>query len=128
MSTKLTPAQLHAVALVAKDASKVRDKLTPGEYSVDFGVQITGTLKVGDVQGFTSSAKPDAIDVIAALLMSFGPKKRFTIAESITAELLDAVDDESRTAAKDIFTRLATPISGERRGSVAGKLDVAIID
>lgn len=125
---QLTPAQLHALALVAKGASKVRDKLVAQDYPVDFGVQISGVVTVSGDQTVTLSTKPSAVDVIASLLSEWGPKKRIEIASAVSAEKLAAVTPEQRLLATEIFDRLAIQAPTTRRGSVAGKLDVAVID
>ncbi len=125
---KLTAPQLHALACLAKDAAKVRGKLAVRSYDVDFGVQITGTLNVAGDATCTLTKKPAAERILAAILETYGPRKRIEIAEAITADKLEQVDEASVQLVTDLINRLATKSTSTRRGAVAGQFDVAVID
>ena len=126
----LSPIQLHALQRLAKDAGKVRGKLTVGTHDVDFGVQVNGSITVSGDQAFQSTSKPDAVTIAAILLGTYGVRKR----KSIVAQLLDssgiesAVNDDLRTLATELIDGLASSKQSTRRGSVTGELDCAVID
>lgn len=125
---QLTAPQLHALACIAKDAGKVRGKLAVRSYDVDFGVQITGTLNVAGNSTRVRTEKPAAERILAAILETYGPRKRVEIADAITADKLEQVDESTLTLVTDLINRLATKSTSVRRGAVAGTFDVAVID
>ncbi len=125
---QLTAPQLHALACIPKDAAKVRGKLAVRSYDVDFGVQITGTLNVAGNATCTITKKPSAERILAAILATYGPRKRLEIADAITADKLELVDESTLTLVTHLINRLATKSTSVRRGAVAGSFDVAVID
>lgn len=125
----LTPAQLHALQLIAKPAKGVRSKLSAGPHDVDFGLQINGTVHVSGNQSITVSSKPDAVTVAALILGTYGPRKRRQIvADLIAGDHAGAVDDGLRELAGEMILGLTSTKPGSRIGSVSGKLDFAVIE
>lgn len=123
----LSPPQLHALRVIAKDADAVRDKLSaPHKYRLDFGLQIRGSLTVGDVTPTIRSSKPDSEKLLAMLLDQFGPRKRRAVVDELIGSFRGAKPD--RELAADLVRALTTSFPVKRRGNVVGKFDVAVID
>lgn len=123
----LSPAELHALKVLAKDADKVRDQLKDGDtIPLDFGVHIVGDLVVNGASQFTASQKPDMIQVIAAVLAAVGgPKKRATLIDTIIYDgLANHADDKTTADAERLVAGLTTSALTTRRGGVTGKFDV----
>jgi hypothetical protein len=122
---KLSAEQLHALAIVGKQAAKVRKELKPVDYAVDFTVHVSGTLNVSGDQIVSSTSTPSTVTIAALLLGQFGPKKRKQLIEAIAAGTHDAlaIDEELRELAQNLIQSL-TKSTGTttRKGSVAGKL------
>ena len=123
----LSPEELHALKILAKRAEKVRGLLKPGKVSLDFGVHITGDLIIGADGQLSSLTKPSSIDLVAALLSQFGPRKRVAIADQLVERGLRAMtqDPEQTTGlAESIINALTTHALVDRRGNVTGQFDL----
>ncbi len=123
----LSPAQLHALKIVAKGAEPLRDRLKAGTQSLDFGVHITGDLIISPNGSMMQPRKADPILVIAALLSYFGTRKRSSIVEEIIESgLVKAVKDPEQTKelASTLLASLETRELVDRRGNVTGKFNV----
>ena len=128
MEQPLSPAELHALKILAKGAEDVRGRLTgPCTMPLDFGVHITGTLIVNaDTQVNSSTAASNTL-IIAALLSYFGPRKRATVVEEILdSGLAKAVKDPEQTKAlaETLVEGLKTRALAPRRGAVTGQFTV----
>lgn len=126
-TTKLTPAELHALKHVSKAADKCRAQLKPGTVELDFGVHLTGRLIVGEPSSFSQSSAPTAVDLVAALLSQFGPRKRVAIADKLIEQGLAAtiVDGEqTRPLAESVINALTTRALVQRNGNVTGEFEV----
>jgi uncharacterized membrane protein len=123
----LSPAELHALKVLAKDADKVRDQL-PDDKTIplDFGVHIVGDLIVNGTSQFSQAQKPDMISVIAAVLAAVGgPKKRATLIDAIIYDgLANHTDDKTSADAQRLVAGLTVKTVTERRGGVTGKFDM----
>lgn len=123
----LTPEQLHALAIVGKEASKVRGKLSVDAHELDFSVNICGTLHVSGDQTATVTSKPTAVDIAALLLGTYGPIKRKTIvADIIAGNKADGINDNLRELANELLNGLASSKTQQRRGAVTGKITASV--
>lgn len=134
----LLPQQLLALTRLtsSKLAAAARDRLKPGQvYEVDFGVRVTGSIALGHDNAYQSNNVPKSIDLVQALLMQFGPRKRQQIVnELITAGIPrtiapdeQPVEGLAETAAK-LIDGLTTTTKGTRRGNVTGDCEVTLIE
>ena len=135
----LTPAELHAVDRVGKQAAKIRDELEAGAHQVDLSVRLTGTLVVGPSQpGGTTTETPTAASLLAVLFAGASPRSREkmlavlkTRYEDWTAGAVQAepeLDLKERGLANDIFGSLSRQaMKAGKRGSVSGAIECKLI-
>jgi hypothetical protein len=129
-----SPAELHALAIVGKEAKKWRDSLTPGSYPVDLLVRLDGTVEVGEDQSRIETSKPELRDVLAYAFKLLGAKTRAKVAAAIVAHFSAANEGK---AAEDCPPKaeilgLATTVVEQCvqrsmktvRGNVTGKLRI----
>lgn len=124
----LTPQQLHALAVAAKPASKVRDDLKEGHnYRIDFAVRVKGTLSVGATQPTSSATKLDPLLLLAAVLDRLGPRKCKTVVTELLATLAGkklVVSEEATKQATRLVDSTTVTSSGTKRGNVTGEIEV----
>lgn len=129
----LEPVELHALAIAAKRASKVRDALDEGERQrVDFRVRVHGHV---DVAGASTANVRDSVKpatVLALVLDALGPKTTDKAVEGAVAACAAFVaggeepeaSHEARLAADALLERCSRLSVQSRRGAVAGEVTV----
>lgn len=106
-----------------------RDLLLPGQHPLQFRIAckhltdratevVNGELIVADQQQRTTTAKPSADELVAALLYQLTPKKRQQVVEVLAARQLQA-NDECVVMAKQIVASNSTHSISNVRGSLA---------
>lgn len=124
----LTPAEFHALKIIAKEADALRGSLVEGKsVPLDFGVHIVGDLIVNQSSQFNLSAKPSAELLVAGLLSKWGPRQRVAIVEELLeAGLTKAMKDPEQTKAlaETLISGLTTRELTTRRGAVTGKFEL----
>lgn len=129
----LRPLELHALARVAKDASKVRDALKPGlSQRVDLTLRIWGTIDVGNDQTAHVKEKPDLRHVLAVVLGTLTPKTRSTVLEQVFARLTPPRPEIELSAewlgfVEGIERELTHEKEQHRRGNVTGTLETEVM-
>lgn len=130
-STDLTPQQLHALALAAKPAGKVRDQLVEGKKSrIDFTVRVHGELVVNNSVTQASSSAAPSIDLLAGVLAEFGPRKRKAVVDAILkarSEKGYKIDEAATEQAKRLVESTKTSKTVTKRGAVTGKLQLELV-
>ncbi|WP_145176765.1 hypothetical protein [Rubripirellula lacrimiformis] len=128
-TTLLSPVQLHAIAQVAKGASKVRDELTVGNHRPEFTAMFRGELTVGDRQPASSTSAFNSEQLIAWLLDQLGPRKRVQVVNALVAATKEVtkakplpVDEKTLQLTSRLIRETSTTSSGTKRGNVAGKI------
>lgn len=131
MIAELTAEQLHAIAVAAKPAAATRNQLVEGsKVKIDFKIHLTGELIINHGGECQQTSNAPAIDLIAALLAEFGPRKRKSIVEQIVADRMKkgyAVDAAAKEQAQRLLTNAATVSMVSRRGAVTGQISAALI-
>lgn len=106
-----------------------RDLLLPGQYPLQFRIAckhsterateiVNGELLVAEQQQRTTTAKPSAEELVAAILYQLSPKKRAQVVEVLAARQLQA-NDECVVAAKQIVASNSSHSISAVRGSLA---------
>ncbi len=129
-TSQLSPAELHALKIIAKDCDKVRDQLRDNStVALDFGIHIVGDLVVNGSQQFSLSQKPDMLQVVAAVLHAVGgARKRAALIDAIIHDGLTNHHDESTLAdASRLVAGLTQQRMSERRGGVTGKFETTLV-
>ncbi len=124
---QLSAPELHAIKILAKEADEKRALLVPGKIPLDFGLHITGDLIVNANTDARQPSAPKAVELVAALLSQFGPRKRSSIMEQIVDKGLSQsiVDAEQTLAiAQQMIAELTTHSIVTRRGNVTGTFAV----
>lgn len=133
-----SPAELHAIAIVGKDAKRWRDSLTPGSYPVDLSIRIFGTLEVGEDQHSSEKDTPDLKAVLAYTLQFLGAKTRARLAAALVDHFTAANHKpapkegdkpyepraEILGLATTVIEQCTTRALKEKRGNVTGKIAV----
>lgn len=126
----MTPEQLHALAIAAKPASKVRDKLKPRKHRIDFTVRLHGELVVNADTTQASTSSVPAAELLAGVLAHFGPRKRKSVVDEILAaraakgyKLEESATDEAARLIRETQTKG----TATKRGAVTGKLTAEIV-
>lgn len=141
MSESLLPHQLMALTRIATEAKvKVaRKQLVEGStYPIDFGLRITGDMLVGLGSEYPTAVKPSPVDLVALLLAELGPRVRVKLVDRLTAAGVagmkktvtpgDKPDAELISLAERLIEGLTATGTGQRRGSVTGKLEAEVIE
>lgn len=130
---ELTPAQLHALFVIGRRASKFRKQLSVGDSPLDFGVHVTGSLVVGADQSFVLNKKP-TLELLAAALIARLPKssRARIIDEIIEQGIAKTIELDNRSEqVEGLATTLidGTTISAQasKAGSVTGKFDALLV-
>lgn len=123
---QLDPAQLHALAIAAKPASKQRKNLSVGTHVIDCVVRLQGEVVVSGDQTVVVTKKAGADKLLAAVLgaTTKATAKRIvsTLLEGGPARLEPADDSfEAKLAAK-LIDETSTETQVTRNGSVSGKI------
>lgn len=122
---QLRPAELHALAQLAKKAKDVRDALKPGSTKVDFTVRIRGALKVGADQDSTTNEKPNLEEVLAVVLGSLTPKARTAAVEKVVELIKGKTDVELPPEwigfVGAVVKQLTREVPQHKRGNVTGR-------
>lgn len=119
--------ELHALKIVAKRADDERKQLKVGTLNLDFGVHITGQLVVGADSKMLQPRKPTPVELVAAMLSQFGPRKRVEIADMIEeAGLAASTKDSEQTLAlaESLINSLTTKVLVPRNGNVTGQFEI----
>lgn len=126
----LAPEEWHALAVAAKPAGKLRDRLSVGPTPIDVTVRIHGTLSVGGDQSNVVEEHPRAELLLGLVLASLGPATRAKALESCREGCRDwlAGGDAPKLAglaaeaAEDLYAALCRQSEQFKRGSVTGIL------
>ncbi len=125
----LTPEQLHALAVVGREATKFRKQLKPGTYHQDFTVRIHGDLAVAaDALGSTST-KPGLQQLVEALISRLPKSRRAEIVDELIAagqKSLGPANEATKELADRLISGLTAKISGMKTGSVTGEFEIFI--
>ncbi len=119
--------ELHALKIVSKQADKLRKELKAGTLDLDFGVHLTGQLIVGADSQMLQPRKPDTVQLVAALLSQFGPRKRVEIADQLMEHTLsESIKDSEQTLslAESVINALTTRELVARNGNVTGQFEI----
>lgn len=123
----LSPVELHALGLIAKDAARWRDLLEPGSHAFDFNVHLQGELHVGQGQTSTVDKKPNTETALARVFDALGPKTREKLLADLTGRpTLDgdpAPSKQAQELAKLVIVHLTTQTTQTKRGNVSGICD-----
>lgn len=127
-----SPAELHALAIVGKDAKKWRDSLTPGSYPVDLIVRLDGTVEVGEDQSRVEREEPKLKDVLAYAFGFLGAKTRAKLAKAIVDHFSASNQSAAGKPPQAEILGLATTVVEQCirrtpktiRGNVTGKLHI----
>ncbi len=106
-----------------------RDSLSPGEYPIRYRLSasigsekivetLDGSLKVSGNQSVSTSVKPKAEDLVAALLYRMSDRKRKEIISSVLSKGM-VTDPASEQHAKSVLAALTTHSTSSKRGSLA---------
>lgn len=132
----MSPEQLHALAIAAKGAGKVRKSLTEGKTTkVSFDVHVEGDLIVNHGATCTATKAYPVNDLLALVLSKFGPRKRKAIVDELIAEVAamskskeaPVIDDKSIDQAARLITETATKGTASRSGAVTGNITATLI-
>ncbi|MEP0344345.1 hypothetical protein [Rhodopirellula bahusiensis] len=129
--TDLTPQQLHALAVAAKPAGKVRDKLVDGKKCrIDFTVRVHGELIVNNGTTHAGSSAAPSIDLLAGVLAEFGPRKRKAVVDAILKDRSEKgykIDEAATEQAQRLIESTKTATTVKKRGAVTGKLNLELV-
>lgn len=121
----LTPAELAAFSILAKEAKGWRDHVPVGaDQAVDVLVRIDGTITLGDEQTAEVKRKPDCEELLGEILSIVGPKTGEKIAQRLRAGLSCDVPQEHQATAKLILDALTRRVEQVKSGNLTGKLAV----
>jgi hypothetical protein len=142
----LSGVELHALAIVGKEAKKWRDVLEPGPgQAIDLVVRITGHVDVAQDQTATVKLKPELELVLAHVLGALGKKTRQLALDTLVAAFVVKKKPKKAVGKKptDLIAATAEPPAGmralalstielltrstkqTRAGNVSGRLEVA---
>ena len=135
MSDKtLSPAEIHALTVLARGSKHYRDSLTPGVHPIDMTLKITGRVIVGDDIATHTSATPDQDKLIAYLLDQIGPEWRDRIVAELperfeaAGQKMPEATAESLAKATLMLAQLRTKKPCNRKGAVRGDLTAEAVE
>ena len=130
------PLELHALNQVAKQATKVRDRLEPGQAQmVDFTVRITGAMNVGDSQSGKSAERLEAAKIVALVFAALGPRKMTDVIEHahractafVNGGAEPEVDADCLARAEDLLKTISREVVAPKRGNVTGAIKATVL-
>lgn len=132
---ELSALEYHGLAIAAKPASKLRDRLELGGARVDITVRVHGDVLVaGDAESTVIKAVPADL-LLAFVLSALGPKTRAAAYEAAIQECAEFVrggnlpaPQPTHTAlAEDLLRHCSRPVVQRRRGNVTGVVQVELV-
>lgn len=133
-ATQLAPEQLIAISKIGSESKlkEARKLLKDGrDYSIDFGVRLSGKLKVAAKQGCMYTTKPTQVQLVAMLLAELGPRKRVQIVEALVANKAESLvkdrDPELLLLSERLINGLTLSVPGSKNGNVTGDFNVDLI-